>query len=143
MIRSLDLTDAQAIKEINKESLAYDFPVKDTLNQLKTIIHLPNNHIFVYETKNKHVVGYIHMAEYENTYHKSLKNIITLAVKAQYQNQGIATQLLNKAEEWSKKNGSAGIRLVTGFERKSARIFYEKHGYKKRKDQTNYIKWWS
>jgi len=71
-----------------------------------------------------------------------LKNILTLAVKPDYQGQGIAGQLLEKGQKRAEEQGSYGIRLVTGFERQNARFFYENHGFHKRKDQRNYIKWW-
>ena len=141
MIREMELKDAKAIYEINKESLEYEFPESKTAEKLKTISKLPNNQIFVYKVNGK-VVGYIHLADYENTYHDSLKNILILAVKPDYQGQGIASQLLEKGQQWAEEQGSHGIRLVTGFERQNARVFYEKHGFHKRKDQRNYIKWW-
>lgn len=141
MIRTIELRDVLAIQAINKESLGYDFPENETLEKLKLIQNLSNNQIYVYE-KEKEVTGYIHLADYENIYHKSLKNILTFAVLPKEQGQGIASQLLEAGESWAKKQGSVGIRLVTGFERKSARKFYEAKGFKKRKDQTNYIKWW-
>ncbi len=142
MIREMRVTDAPAIQLINKASLGYEFPVDGTKKQLQTILTLPTNQIFVYENEANLVVGYIHLADYENTYHKSLKNIVTLAVRPDYQKQGIAKRLLERGQQWAKEHGSAGIRLVTGFERKQARRFYENNGFKKRKDQTNYIKWW-
>ncbi|GAA3026234.1 GNAT family N-acetyltransferase [Tetragenococcus solitarius] len=141
MIRTMELKDASAIQNINKESLRYDFPIQDTLEKLKIIQNLPNNQIYVYE-KEEQVIGYIHLADYENTYHKSLKNILTLAVLPKKQGQGVASQLLEAGQNWAKKQGSAGIRLVSGFERKSAQKFYEAKGFRKRKDQINYIKWW-
>lgn len=134
----MELKDAKAIQKINKESLGYDFPEKETLEKLKVIRQLSNNRIFVYEKENQ-VIGYIHLAEYENTYHKSLKNILTLAVRPKNQEQGVASQLLEAGQNWAKNQGSEGIRLVTGFERENAQKFYEKHGFQKRKDQTNYI----
>lgn len=140
-IRVATLKDASAIQQINANSLHYDFPLDQTTLQLEKILSLPNSQLLV-ATENKHVLGYIQLSDYENTYHESLKNIITLAVDQNYQHQGVGSKLLAAAETWAKDNGSQGIRLVTGFERKTAHPFYEKHGYQIRKRELNYIKWW-
>ena len=83
------------------------------------------------------------MSDYENTYHESLKNIITLAVDKDHQDEGVGSKLIEHAEKWAKEDGSMGIRLVSGFERGSGHKFYEKHGYEIRKKEINYIKWWN
>ncbi|WP_420838389.1 GNAT family N-acetyltransferase [Companilactobacillus nantensis] len=126
---------------MNTNSLGYEFPLAETKEQIQKIINLPTTVLFIAES-NDGVVGYIQLSDYENTYHKSLKNIVTLAVDSSKQAQGVGSQLLAAGEQWAKENGADGIRLVTGFERKAARKFYEKNGYQVRKDQTNYIKWW-
>jgi Acetyltransferases len=140
-VREANINDAKAIHRINSDSLEYDFPLDETTKQIEKILSLPNNKLFV-ACKDDLVVGYIQMGDYENTYHQSLKNVITLAVDNQYQHIGIGSTLLEAAEKWAKSQGSLGIRLVSGFERESAHHFYEKHGYEIRKKEINYIKWW-
>ncbi|HIY93334.1 GNAT family N-acetyltransferase [Companilactobacillus sp. HBUAS56275] len=140
-VREANINDAKAIHRINSDSLEYDFPLDETTKQIEKILSLPNNKLFV-ACKDDLVVGYIQMGDYENTYHQSLKNVITLAVDNQYQHIGIGSALLEAAEKWAKSQGSLGIRLVSGFERESAHHFYEKHGYEIRKKEINYIKWW-
>lgn len=140
-VREASINDAKAIHRINSDSLEYDFPLDETIKQVAKILSLPNSKLFV-ACKGELVVGYIQMSDYENTYHQSLKNVITLAVDNQYQHLGIGSALLETAEKWAKSEGSLGIRLVSGFERESAHQFYEKHGYQIRKKEINYIKWW-
>ncbi|WP_404410219.1 GNAT family N-acetyltransferase [Companilactobacillus paralimentarius] len=103
----------------------------------------PYRKLFVAANDDNKVLGYIQMSDYENTYHKSLKNIITLAVDGNHQHEGIGSKLIEHAEQWAKEDGSYGIRLVSGFERKSGHKFYDKHGYEIRKEEINYIKWWN
>lgn len=141
-IREAVIADAAAIQKINISSLDYHFPLDETIEQLKRILSLPNTKLFVAQNSNDEVLGYIQMSDYENTYHKSLKNIIKLAVSGKHQDEGIGSKLIEYAEDWAKKDGSYGIRLVSGFERESGHEFYEKHGYEIRKKEINYIKWW-
>ncbi|WMJ22359.1 GNAT family N-acetyltransferase [Paludicola sp. MB14-C6] len=140
IIRRVTSDDYMDIYNINKESLGYDYSEDKTKMQLEKIMQLQSNIIFVAQQEN-HVIGYIHLSEYENTYHDSLKNIVTFAVAKNYQNHGVGEKLITAAEEWAKESGSRGIRLVTGHERKAARKFYAKHGYELRKEQSNLIKW--
>lgn len=142
IIREAILDDAPAIQKINISSLDYRFPLDKTIQQLKKILSLPNSKIFV-AVSNNEVLGYIQMSDYENTYHESLKNIITLAVDGNHQDEGVGSKLIEHAEKWAKEDGSMGIRLVSGFERDSGHKFYEKHGYEIRKKEINYIKWWN
>ena len=115
IIREAILDDAPAIQKINISSLDYHFPLDKTIQQLKKILSLPNSKIFV-AVSNTEVLGYIQMSDYENTYHESLKNIITLAVDGDHQDEGVGSKLIEHAEKWAKEDGSMGIRLVSGFE---------------------------
>lgn len=143
IIREATIEDAPEIHRINISSLDYHFPIDQTTKQIQKILSLPNSKLFVAANDDNKVLGYIQMNDYENTYHKSLKNIITLAVDGNHQHEGIGSKLIEHAEQWAKEDGSYGIRLVSGFERKSGHKFYDKHGYEIRKEEINYIKWWN
>ena len=89
------------------------------------------------------VLGYIQLSDYENTYHRPLKNLITLATSPRPQRRGVGRLLLEAGEESARADGAAGVRLVTGQNRVDAREFYAANGYEVRKEQTNLIKWWN
>ena len=140
-IRPVELSDASSICDINREALGYDFPLADTTAQLERIIKAPNVVLFV--AVDAEVLGYIQLSDYENTYHRPLKNLITLAISPRHQRRGVGRQLLEAGEEWARADGACGVRLVTGQNRVDARKFYAANGYEVRKEQTNLIKWWS
>ncbi|MFI6100081.1 GNAT family N-acetyltransferase [Lentzea sp. NPDC051213] len=140
-MREADLDDAAAIREINRSALGYEFPLEDTRAQLARIIKAPNVVLFV--AADPEVLGYIQLSDYENTYHRPLKNLITLATSPRHQRRGVGKRLLEAGEEWARADGARGVRLVTGLNRVDARQFYAANGYEVRKEQTNLIKWWS
>ncbi|WP_439660072.1 GNAT family N-acetyltransferase [Lentzea sp. HUAS TT2] len=140
-IRDVLAEDAPAIQQINREALDYEFPLPETLAQLERIIKAPNVVLLV-AVDGADVLGYIQLSDYENTYHRPLKNLITLAISPRHQRRGVGRALLAAGEEWARADGAAGVRLVTGQNRVHAREFYAANGYAVRKEQTNLIKWW-
>ncbi|MCP2204715.1 GNAT family N-acetyltransferase [Lentzea flava] len=142
IVRSTELSDAPSICDINREALGYDFPLADTRAQVERIVKAPNVVLFV-AVEGAEVVGYIQLSDYENTYHRPLKNLITLAISPRHQRKGVGRRLLEAGEEWARADGACGVRLVTGQNRVDARKFYAANGYEVRKEQTNLIKWWS
>lgn len=141
-IRDVTADDAAALSEINREALGYDFPVQDTRAQLERIVKAPNIVLLV-AVDGEEVLGYIQLSDYENTYHRPLKNLITLATSPRHQRRGVGRRLLEAGEAWARADGACGVRLVTGQNRVEARKFYAANGYEVRKEQTNLIKWWS
>lgn len=141
-IRDVTADDAAAISEINREALGYEFGVEDTRAQLERIVKAPNIALLV-AVDGEEVLGYIQLSDYENTYHRPLKNLITLATSPRHQRRGVGRRLLAAGEEWARADGACGVRLVTGQNRVDARKFYAANGYEVRKEQTNLIKWWS
>lgn len=141
-IRDVLAEDAPAICQINREALGYEFPLPETLVQLERIIKAPNVLLLV-AVNGTDVLGYIQLSDYENTYHRPLKNLITLAISPRHQRRGVGRTLLAAGEEWARADGAFGVRLVTGHNRVDAREFYAANGYEVRKEQTNLIKWWN
>jgi ribosomal protein S18 acetylase RimI-like enzyme len=141
VVREVHLSDAAAICAINREALGYDFSLEDTRAQLDRIIKAPNIALFV-AAEGADVLGYIQLSDYENTYHRPLKNLITLATSPRHQRRGVGRRLLEVGESWARADGAAGVRLVTGHNRVDAREFYAANGYEVRKEQTNLVKWW-
>lgn len=141
-VRPVELSDAPSICDINRSALGYEFPLADTEAQLERIIKAPNVVLFV-AVDGSEVLGYIQLSDYENTYYRPLKNLITLATSPRHQRRGVGKRLLEAGEEWARADGAFGVRLVTGQNRVDARRFYAANGYEVRKEQTNLIKWWS
>lgn len=58
-----------------------------------------------------------------------------LAIKEDYRRLGIATKLMNKAEEIAKEENIVRIWLFSGFHRKGAHELYRKLGYDENRDK--------
>lgn len=58
-----------------------------------------------------------------------------LAIKEEYRRLGIATKLMNKAEEIAKEENITRIWLFSGFHRKGAHELYKKLGYDENRDK--------
>lgn len=61
--------------------------------------------------------------------------IWNLAIKEEYRRLGIATKLMNKAEEIAKQEDITRIWLFSGFHRKCAHELYRKLGYDENRDK--------
>ncbi|MDF2542442.1 MAG: family acetyltransferase [Herbinix sp.] len=90
-----------------------------------------NYRTFVAVFENK-VVGFITMVqtmaiEYEIGYLK----INGIAVKENFQGQGIGTKLLKYAEDYAIENGISRLLLNSGFQRTKAHAFYDSKGFDK------------
>ncbi len=58
--------------------------------------------------------------------------VAALAVKKEYQDKGIGSKLLEKAEEYAREIKALTIVLNSGLQRESAHKFYESRGYVKK-----------
>lgn len=65
-------------------------------------------------------------------------NIISVAVKKEYRNLGLATRLINKAEELTKEIGLKAVSLEVNFTNITAYLLYKKLGFTVRRERKNY-----
>ena len=56
-------------------------------------------------------------------------DVLTVAVLPQYQNQGIATQFLERLEAWAIEKGAPAMMLEVGIDNEAAINLYKKLGY--------------
>jgi ribosomal protein S18 acetylase RimI-like enzyme len=139
IIRKAAVKDATSIFELNRDELGYTYDVQKTLKRLQYLLSQPEHYLLIAES-NSEVVGYIHANNYDLAYSDSLKNIMGIAVKKTFQRNGIGKKLLLAVEDWAKKEGAIGVRLVSGSTRKQAHIFYTSCGYMNNKLQYNFSK---
>ena len=139
IIRECLIEDYERIYYLNKNAFEYEYDIERTKKRLAEILSRKTDKIFV-AVIDDIVVGYIHGSDYECTYSDSLKNIMAIAVDAEYRNLGIGRALLSAVENWARECGCCGVRLVSGMNRAGAHEFYLKCGYITRKIQKNFIK---
>jgi GNAT superfamily N-acetyltransferase len=132
-IRTLETDDYKAIYDLICNELGYtNLKVEDTFKRLDAIRNRKDYQTFVavYDSK---VIGFIGLFRgiafnIEGEY----LQIIALAVNKEYQNKGIGTHLLNKAEKYAKEEKIYTIAVNSGLHREKAHTFYERRGYVKK-----------
>ncbi|QQK06927.1 GNAT family N-acetyltransferase [Miniphocaeibacter halophilus] len=139
IIREFKLDDSEAIYQLNKNEMKYDYPLEETVENLKKISENKLDKIFVAEV-DEYVIGYVHASNYQCIYSKPMKNILGIAVSKKFQKIGIGRDLLEAVEKWARDEKVSCVRLASGEEREDSHKFYLKCGYKKIKDQKNFRK---
>ena len=95
------------------------------------------------ENKDIHILGYYINDNLVGTVTLNISTspsgktatIWDLAIMEEYRRLGIATKLMNKAEEIAKKENIKRIWLFSGFRRKGAHELYRKLGYDENRDK--------
>ncbi len=139
VIREAQLQDYKDINLLNKEDLGYDYSIEDTKKQLANLLNDPNHKIYVAVMKD-YVTGYIHANNYDLLYERPLKNVLGIAVNANYRKNGIGKKLLTAVENWAKDTDAFGVRLTSGIARVDAHSFYRACGYIEIKEQKHFKK---
>lgn len=138
-IRECTVDDAEAIFEINKVEMGYEYELAKTREKLGELLSRSENKILV-AVCNGEVVGYIHACDYDVIYSDHMKNIMGIAVLSSFKQKGIGKALLTEIEKWGEETGACGIRLVSGATRTGAHEFYRRCGYDGGKQQINFKK---
>lgn len=138
-IRQCEIIDTKAIHELNVKEMGYDYPKDKTEEKLKSLLKSDKDKIFVALIDNI-VVGYVHANDYDLIYAPHMKNIMGIAVSSDFKKKGIGRALLSAVEDWAKKSGAGGVRLVSGATRIGAHEFYRHCGYSGDKQQINFKK---
>ncbi len=139
IVREAVLTDAEALAELNKNEMGYDYSTKETAVNLNAALSRKGEKIYV-AVCGERVVGYIHACDYLLLFSPPMKNILGIAVDSEYTRNGIGSALIGAVERWAIETNAVGVRLVSGESRVGAHRFYEKCGYKSNKMQKNFKK---
>ena len=117
--------------------------LKDVFNNTISYEKMENLYKISKENKDIYILGYYID---DNLVGTVTLNILTLpsgkdatiwdlAIKEDYRRLGIATKLMNKAEEIAKQEDIKRIWLFSGFHRKCAHELYRKLGYDENRDK--------
>ena len=139
-IREATVQDAEAIAQLSAVCMGYDYPIADTVENLRHVLGSPCDTVFVVVAEGE-TVGYIHANEYRVLYAPFMVNIMGIAVAPSCRRCGIGRQLLSTAEHWARKRGAVAIRLVSGACRTEAHSFYRNCGFDDGRDQKNFKKY--
>lgn len=136
IIRDAGIQDAEALVELNRLEMGYEYPVEKTKEKLAALLAGGKDKILVAEMDGA-VVGYVHLNDYDLLYADHMKNIMGIAVSSRHRRMGIGAKLLTAAEGWARESGADGVRLVSGESRTGAHAFYRSLGYEGNKMQLN------
>ena len=150
VVRKITIDDAEDICKICSQEMGYECApalVKSKIGKLD----LKREAVFVAEVETSkgqeffhreesQLVGFIHVERYDVLYFESMANILGLAVKKDFQKQGLGKALLLAAENWAQENGIYLMRLNSGINRTDAHGFYEHLGYVSEKEQKRFVK---
>ena len=138
-VREAQPADFRQIYIINRDDLGYDYPPEKTERKLSALIKSPSDRVFV-AVSGERVIGYVHASDYDVIYADHMKDIMGIAVAAEYRGTGVGKALLESVEHWAKATGAAGIRVNSGSSRTGAHEFYRRCGYTNEKQQHRFLK---
>ena len=139
-VRKATINDAQIISDIILDSLGFYNPVETIHSGLENICNLDTDIVLIAECDGE-AVGFIHAENYTPLYSPPLKDIMSLAVKKEYQAHKIGTRLINEVEKWALETGRQGVQVLSQLAFTGAHKFYESMGYTVNKQQINFIKY--
>ncbi len=140
IIRKTAADDCFAIAEIIKDSMGFEHSPALIRENLEKILLAKTDLVLIAEYNNQ-PVGFIHAEDYNALYSTQLKEIMSLAVKKQYQNMKIGTALIVRVEKWAVETGRKGIQVLSRCELSDAHRFYQAMDYTLNKTQMNFIKY--
>lgn len=130
--REFKQSDISGICELINCELGYSVTESDLSVRLAQMREDENYIIFV-ATDNNNVIAFIGLhigLAFE--FSGKVMRIIALAVKNEYQNQGIGKRLLYMAEHYGVENQIVVIAVNSGLQRIYAHQFYERQGFYKK-----------
>ncbi|MEA5011382.1 MAG: GNAT family N-acetyltransferase [Angelakisella sp.] len=138
-IRQAKPEDAPALCRLCNEAMGYCCTEEQLRSHLLKVINDPAQALYVAEVDGN-PAGFIHAADYLLLYAPPMKNILDLAVSVEFRKLGIGKMLLQAVEKWAAENGTAAVRLSSGFQRAASHEFYRRCGYHNKKMQLCLIK---
>lgn len=137
-IRPVSIEDADAVCAICSEDLGYHCEVSLVKEKIEM---LSDSREAVYiAVADDIIAGYVHVEKYDTLYFETMANLLGLAVRAEYQHNGIGKALVLAAEAWAAQNGIKMMRLNSGASRTDAHNFYRHLGYDSEKAQMRFMK---
>ncbi len=140
VIRPAGEKDSRSIFELNKINFTNDLTFAQASERIKKVLSRPSDRIFVAERGDK-ILGYVHVSDFELTFNRPLKSIVSIAVDDNCKRTGVGSLLMLAAEDWARESGCIGLYLVSGEEREGAHNFYRNIGFSYRKMQKNFVKY--
>ena len=136
-LRRAMISDANAIYELCRSELGYDFSLEQVESNVRRLIGDSTNLLLVAEQNNE-LAGFVHANSHEPVYAPKMKNVLALVVREEFRNQGLGHTLIGAVESWALETGASGVRLNSGETMNDALHFYKSMGYEYIRTQYNF-----
>ena len=133
IVNIIEERDLEQLQQILKNAFNNNISYENMLNLYNISKENKDIHILGYYI-NDNLVGTVTLNISTSPSGKTA-TIWDLAIKEEYRRLGIATKLMNKAEEIAKQEDISRIWLFSGFHRKDAHELYKKLGYDENRDK--------
>ena len=132
MIKEIEDKDYLNVLSIGNNELACKNSIEDVVTHYRRVKDDERYKTFV-ALLDREAVGFISSVwSYEIGREVGFMHIVGLAVKAEMQNKGIGTKLIQYIENYAIEKGISSIILNTGVQRTYAHVFYKSKGYDNR-----------
>jgi len=139
IVRLASLKDIPGLSHLSAQ-LGYACPAEKIKLFLKDINQDPDHVVFVAESDQGSLAGYVHVLITKRLFLKPFAELGGLVVDKTFQGKGIGKTLLAAAEVWAEDRDCQEMRVRSNVLRERARPFYLGAGYQDHKKQTVYLK---
>lgn len=138
-IRRAKTKDAVRLRELT-EQLGYPATPAEIRERMRGIRLTAQHALFVAETKDAGVIGWIHVTKQPLLEAEIVAQINGLVVAEEHRSLGVGAELLAAAEDWARKHGCKGMVVRSNVIRERAHQFYERRGFEHYKTQKTFRK---
>lgn len=138
-IRRARLSDAARIAELAGQ-LGYPATTAQIRERLKGIKPASQHAVFVAESREKPVIGWLHVSKQPLLEVEIRAEVNGLVVAEDQRSLGAGARLLDAAEAWARKHGCKGMSVRSNVIRERAHEFYLRQGYEHYKTQKSFRK---
>lgn len=138
-IRRAKTEDAARLRELTRQ-LGYPATPAEIRKRMRGIRSAAQHALFVAETKDPGVIGWIHVSKQPLLEAEIVAQINGLVVAEERRSLGVGAQLLAAAEDWARKHGCKGMAVRSNVIRERAHLFYERNGFEHYKTQKTFRK---
>jgi GNAT superfamily N-acetyltransferase len=138
-VRPARTEDAAAIAAL-ADQLGYPCTPTQAEQRLRGVLPDPQHGLFVAETAEGRVVGWVHVFAYACLESDLRAEVAGLVVGKSHRGTGVGRLLMQQAEQWAREKGLAVVGLRSNVIRTQAHAFYERLGYTSPKTQRAFRK---
>lgn len=138
-IRKARPGDAARLADLSGQ-LGYPATVAQIRQRLRAIRPVSLNSVFVAETKDAGVVGWVHVSKQALLESETRAEVNGLVVAEGHRSFGAGARLIAMAEDWARQHGCKFMSVRSNVIRERAHKFYERNGYEHYKTQKSFRK---